>query len=63
MADQQASAPTAPQGQAEGGAPAITPQLVRQVADRVYAMWLLDMKIQQERWRPPASRPGHQGGR
>ncbi|MBE2198356.1 MAG: hypothetical protein IAE79_07070 [Anaerolinea sp.] len=30
----------------------ITPELVKQVTDKVYALWLADLKIQQERKRP-----------
>ena len=29
----------------------ITPELVRQVAERVYALWLRDLQIEQERRR------------
>ena len=29
----------------------ITPELVRQVADKVYALWLQDLKIMRERKR------------
>ena len=37
----------------------VSPELVRQLADRVYAMLLLDANIAQERYRnqPGASRP------
>lgn len=31
---------------------AVTPELVRQVADKVYAMWLRDLQIERERQRP-----------
>ncbi|GAB4145308.1 MAG: hypothetical protein Fur0021_02460 [Candidatus Promineifilaceae bacterium] len=36
----------------------ITPELVRQVAGRVYALWLRDLQIEQERrrWQRPSSR-------
>ena len=30
----------------------ITPELVRQVADRVYELWLEDLRLQHERYRP-----------
>lgn len=30
---------------------AVTPELVRQVADKVYAMWLRDLQIERERQR------------
>jgi hypothetical protein len=30
---------------------AVTPELVRQVADKVYELWLRDMQIEQERRR------------
>lgn len=37
----------------------ITPELVRQVAQRVYALWLRDLQLEQERrrWRQPVPRP------
>ena len=36
----------------------ITPELVRQVAGRVYALWLRDLQLEQERrrWRQPSPR-------
>jgi hypothetical protein len=34
---------------------AVTPELVRQVADKVYAMWLRDLKIERDRQRPSAN--------
>jgi hypothetical protein len=45
----------------EGDAQAITPELVRKVADRVYAMIQLEMKINYERQRrSPRSRLNRQ---
>ena len=31
----------------------ITPALVRQIADKVYALWRRDLQIERERWRDP----------
>ena len=41
----------------------ITPEVVRQVADKVYAMWLWDLKIEQERRRTGERRTGRRGDR
>lgn len=30
---------------------ALTPELVREVAEKVYTLWLFDLKIERERWR------------
>ncbi|MEW5989526.1 MAG: hypothetical protein AB1791_23100 [Chloroflexota bacterium] len=40
----------------------LTPELVRQVADRVYAMLLRDLQIGQERRRPMSGRPPVRSG-
>ncbi len=37
---------------------AVTPELVRQVADKVYALWQRDVQIEQERQRRPEPRWG-----
>ncbi len=42
---------------------AITPEMVRQIADRVYARLLLDMKYEFERYRFLSQGIRHQGGR
>jgi hypothetical protein len=34
------------------GSNPITPELVRQVADKVYALWLKELQIERERRRP-----------
>ena len=42
---------------------AITQELVNQISDKVYAMLLLDLKIEKERHRLPLQRPfADQGG-
>jgi hypothetical protein len=40
----------------------ITPDLVREIADKVYAMLLMDVKLESERRRTPGSGPLHVGG-
>jgi hypothetical protein len=44
------------------GSNAITPELVRLVADKVYALWLKELQIERERRRPMSQewhgRPG-----
>jgi hypothetical protein len=41
---------------AGGAATAVTPELVRKVADKVYAMLLLDLRLERERHRRPSRR-------
>jgi len=56
-----AAKPAAAQAQNTPSA-ALTPELVREVADKVYALWLLDLKIEQERWRQRPVSGLHSGG-
>lgn len=53
-------------GPPEGTSPgmqSITPELVDEIADKVYAMLLLDLAIESERRRPPSTEAlGIQGG-
>lgn len=35
---------------------AITPELVRAVTEKVYAHWLLELKLERERWRSTGGR-------
>lgn len=61
MAEQRATPPTpvnAGQKIAE-----ITPALVQEITDKVYALWLADLKIERERLRLTGHRPFGQGGR
>jgi hypothetical protein len=41
----------------------ITPELVRKVTDRVYAMLVADLKIERERRFPRVERTGYKRGR
>lgn len=57
-----AATPTAQAGGQDG---ALTPALVREVADKVYALWLADLQLERERyhrgnsvWRNPRFRRG-----
>ncbi len=36
------------EGEADGGA-TLTPALVREVAEKVYALWVQDLRVEQER--------------
>ncbi len=61
MAEQTVTPPTpANPGQA---AAEITPALVQEIADKVYALWLADLKIERERLRLTGRRQTGQGGR
>ncbi len=45
-------AETAPSAQGQAApVTALTPELVREVTEKVYALWLLELKIERERWR------------
>ena len=49
----------------EGGAPrerSLTTELVDEIADKVYAMLLLDLRIDDERMRPLVNRSARLGG-
>lgn len=36
----------------QGKSEEITPEMVREVADKVYKMWLLEMNVERDRQRP-----------
>ena len=41
---------------------AITAELVREVVEKVYVLWLRELKIERERWRGSATQGWSQGG-
>ncbi|MCE7983084.1 MAG: hypothetical protein DYG89_18015 [Caldilinea sp. CFX5] len=61
MVEQSATPP--PQAHAGQTTAEITPALVQAIADKVYALWLADLKIERERLRLTGRRQSGQGGR
>jgi hypothetical protein len=49
-------------GPGNGGDTAVTPALVRKIADKVYTMLLLDLRVERERQRMPRRPSGHGRG-
>jgi hypothetical protein len=55
--------PNTPSPADNAQATALTPELVKQVTERVYALLLADLKIERERQRwQPATQPTSRGG-
>ncbi len=61
MAEQSATSPTPVNAGQE--TTEITPALVQEIADKVYALWLADLKVERERLRLTGRRQSGQGGR